>query len=63
MYISSASSQNSIFGLTNQTNTSRKPLLRLVEPVVVSTAVSTTEQKQSLNKQTKHSTIIDKKKY
>lgn len=48
MYISSASSQNSVFGLTNQTNTSKKPLVRSVEPVVVSKI----EQEKQANQRT-----------
>jgi len=47
MNISSTSSQNSVFGLTNQTNTSKKPLVRSVDPV----DVSKTEQEKLLNKQ------------
>ncbi|MDX2368975.1 MAG: hypothetical protein QNK36_11325 [Colwellia sp.] len=55
MNISSASSQNSIFGLTNQTNTSRKPLVRSVDPVVV----SKTEQEKLLNKQANQGVVVD----
>lgn len=55
MNISSASSQNSIFGLTNQTNTSKKPLVRSVDPVVV----SNTEQKKLLNKQANQGVVAD----
>jgi hypothetical protein len=55
MNISSTSSQNSVFGLSNQTNTSRKPLVRSVDPVVV----STTEQEKLLNKQQNQGIIAD----
>jgi hypothetical protein len=54
MNISSAPSQNSIFGLTNQTNTSRKSLVRSVEPVV-----SPTEQEKRVNKQANQGIIAD----
>lgn len=55
MNISSTSSQNSIFGLTNQTNTSKKPLVRSVDPVVA----SKTEQEKLLNKQANQGVIAD----
>ena len=55
MNISSTSNQNSIFGLSNQTNTSRKPLVRSVDPAVV----STTEQEKSLNKQATQGIVAD----
>lgn len=55
MNISSASSQNSIFGLTNQTNTSNKPLVRSAEPVVV----SKTEQDKLSNKQANQGIVAD----
>ena len=54
MNISSASSQNSIFGLTNQSNTSRKPLMPSVDPVV-----PTTEQEKLVNKQANESIVVD----
>ena len=54
MNISSTSSQNSIFGLANQTNTSRKSLVRSVDPVV-----STTEQEKRVNKQANQGIIAD----
>lgn len=47
MNISSASNQNSIFGLANQTNTLKKPLVRSADP-----ANSSTEQEKLLNKPT-----------
>ena len=46
MNISSASSQNSIFGLTNQSNTPKKPLVHSVDPVNAKA-----EQEKLLNKQ------------
>ena len=55
MNISSASSQNSIFGLTNQTNTSKKSLVRSIDPVVA----SKTEQDQLLNKQANQGVVAD----
>lgn len=55
MNISSASSQNSIFGLTNQANTSKKSLVRPVDPV----AVSTTEQEKSLKEQANQGVVAD----
>ncbi|WP_114326975.1 hypothetical protein [Candidatus Colwellia aromaticivorans] len=55
MNISSASSQNSIFGLTNQTNTSKKSLVRSVDPVVVPKA----EQETLLNKQANQGIVAD----
>jgi|TARA_R110001583_G_scaffold21308_4_gene80902 hypothetical protein len=54
MNIPSASSQNSIFGLTNQPNTSRKPLMPSVDPVV-----STTEQEKSVKKQANQGIVVD----
>lgn len=54
MNISSASSQNSIFGLTNYTNTSNKPLVRSAEPVV-----SKVEQDTLSNKQANQSIVAD----
>ena len=54
MNISSASNQNSIFGLKNQTNTSIKPLVRSADPVV-----STTEQDKPLNKQANQGIVAD----
>lgn len=54
MNISSTSSQNSIFGLTNQTNTSIKPLVRSVDPVT-----SKTEQEKLGNKQAQQGIIAD----
>ncbi len=54
MNISSTSSQNSLFGLNNQTNTSRKPLVRSVEP-----DVSKAEQEKSLNKQADKGVVVD----
>jgi hypothetical protein len=54
MNISSASSQNSIFGLTNQSNTSRKPLMPSVDPVV-----SKAEQEKSVNKQANENIVVD----
>jgi hypothetical protein len=61
MNISSTSSQNSIFGLTNQTNTSntsstsRKPLVSSVDPVVV----SATEQDKLLKKEASQGVVVD----
>lgn len=55
MNISSASSQNSIFGLTNRTNTSKESLVRSVDPVVV----SKTEQDKLLNKQANQGVVAD----
>jgi hypothetical protein len=58
MNISSTSSQNSIFGLTNQTNTSstsRKPLVDSVDPA----AVSATEQDKLLKKEASQGVIVD----
>lgn len=55
MNISSTSSQNSIFALTNQTNTSNKPLVRPVDPAVV----SKTEQDKLLNKQVNQGVVAD----
>jgi len=46
MNIAGTSNQNSIFGLTNQTNTSKKPLVRSVDPVNAKV-----EQEKLLNKQ------------
>jgi hypothetical protein len=54
MNISSTSGQNSIFGLGNQTNTSRKPLVRPVDPVV-----STTEQEKLFKKQANQGIVAD----
>ena len=54
MNISSPSSQNSIFGLNNQTNTSRKPLVRSVEP-----DISKAEQEKPLNKQANKGVVAD----
>lgn len=54
MNISNLSSQNSVFGLNNQTNTSRKPLVRSVEP-----DISKTEQEKSLNKQAGNGIVAD----
>ena len=54
MNISSASSQNTIFGPTNQSNTSRKPLMPSVDPVV-----STTKQEKLVNKQANESIVVD----
>lgn len=55
MNISSASSQNSIFGLTNHTNTSKKPLVRSAEPV----AVSKPEQDKLSSKQANQGIVTD----
>jgi hypothetical protein len=55
MNISSTSSQNSVFGLNNQTNTSRKPLVRSVDPAVV----TKTEQEKLLNKQANQGVVAD----
>ena len=55
MNISSTSSQNSIFGLTNQTNTSKKSLVRSIDPVVA----SKTGQDKLLNKQANHGVVAD----
>ena len=55
MNISSASSQNSIFGLTNQTNTSKKSLVHSIDPVVA----SKTEQDKLLNKQANQGVVAD----
>ena len=55
MNISSASSQNSTFALTNQTNISRKSSVRSVEPA----GVSTTEQEKLLNKQANQAIVAD----
>jgi hypothetical protein len=58
MNISSTSSQNSIFGLTNQTNTSstsRKPLVSSVDPVVVSAK----EQDKLLKKEASQGVVVD----
>jgi len=54
MNISNLSSQNSVFGLNNQQNTSRKPLVRSVE-----SDVSKVEQEKSLNKQADKGVIAD----
>jgi glycerol kinase len=54
MNISSTSSQNSIFGLANQPNTSRKPLVLSVDPVL-----SATEQEKLVNKQANQGIIAD----
>ena len=54
MNISGTSSQNSIFGLSNQTNTSIKPLVRSVDPVV-----SKSEQDKLANEQTNQGLIAD----
>lgn len=56
MNISSTSSQNSIFGLTNQTNSSKKPLVRPLDPVVVST---TDQEKSFLYEQANQSIVVD----
>ena len=55
MNITSASSQNSIFGLTNQINTSKKPLVRSADPVVVSQK----EQDKLSNKQINQGIVAD----
>ncbi|MBL4900045.1 MAG: hypothetical protein JKX76_10480 [Colwellia sp.] len=55
MNISSASNQNSIFGLTNQTNTSKIPLVRSVDPATA----SKTEQEKLLNQQVNKSFVAD----
>ncbi len=55
MNISSASSQNSIFGLTNRTHTSKKSLVSSIDPVVV----SKTEQDKLLNKQANQGVVAD----
>jgi len=47
MNISSTSSQNSIFGLTNQTSTSKKPLMRSVDPVTSKEAQEKLSNKQA----------------
>jgi hypothetical protein len=55
MNISSASSQNSTFGLTNRTHTSKKSLVSSIDPVVV----SKTEQDKLLNKQANQGVVAD----
>lgn len=55
MQISSTSSQNSIFGLANQGNTSKKPLVRPADSVVPSQA----EQEKSLNKPANQAVLAD----
>ena len=47
MNISSTSGQNSIFGLTNQTSTSKKPLMRSVDPVTSKEAQEKLSNKQA----------------
>lgn len=55
MNIVGTSNQNSIFGLTNQTNTSKKPLVRSADPVVVSKI----EQDELSNKRANQGIIAD----
>lgn len=55
MNISSTSSQNSIFGIANQGNTSKKPLVRSADSVVPSQA----EQEKSLNKPANQAVLAD----
>jgi hypothetical protein len=58
MNISSTSSQNSIFGLNNQTNTSstsKKALVPSVDPAVV----SATEQEKRLKKEANQGIVVD----
>ncbi|NQY89262.1 MAG: hypothetical protein HRT51_16240 [Colwellia sp.] len=55
MHISSAVSQNSVFGLTNQRNTSNRTLVRSVAPVDVAKA----EQEKLSNKQANQRIVTD----
>jgi len=57
MNISSPSNQNSIFGLSNQTNTSIKSLVRTTDPV----GISLPEQERSLNKQASQGIVVDQR--